>query len=130
MTPPLAAVPNAAWRLSGVATTGNVTILVVVVAIVGLWVGIVLWSRRRPADGPASKTALFDELCRAHTLSPQDRSLLRRAVGGGQPAAGFVDPGHLNRLAAASDADAEACTALSERLFGLAGFDRPRPVSR
>jgi hypothetical protein len=72
----------------------------------------------RPAVAAAT-ARLFDDLCRVHSLSNEDRGVLGRAAAvATYTSVVFVDPRLLERHGLSNPQEAAACTRLRERLFG------------
>ncbi len=101
----------------------NWFLVAVFVAIPVLWGALTYWDKYRKRHAPSGNNpkSLFLELCRAHTLSRADRSLLLKAAETRrlkQPAMVFIDPAILRELAAARSADAGAYRQLAKKVLG------------
>lgn len=109
--------------LSGLGTpdgTGGIAFLVFAAIVAAAGAAAYFYRRQVRLTAAATVTArLFDDLCRVHELSDEDRRLLARAATGTtHTSVVFVDPTPLDRLAESSPAEAVACVRLRERLFG------------
>ncbi len=101
----------------------NLLLLTFAAAIAGIWISLILWEWYR-ASRPAAAAptlSLFEQLCQAHRLGPDEVCLLSdaaqecRAPG---PEYLFVQPEILDRLGQPGHPQADASRKLHERLFG------------
>lgn len=91
----------------------------IVLAVAAVAAAFYIRSRLRRPAVVAATARLFDDLCRAHSLSNDERGLLARAATGATyTSVVFVDPRLLERHAVSYPQDAASCTRLRERLFG------------
>ena len=114
----LAAFSAAGDRFSG-AGGGMLLILAAVLAIVAVAMAMLLSARIKRSAAATVTARLFDDLCRAHSLSDEERALLARAAAG-EPhtSIAFVDCRLLDRLGESHPDQSAACLRLRERLFG------------
>jgi hypothetical protein len=101
----------------------NLLLILFAVVIAAIWTTLLLWDRLRKMQlavvGPS--TSVFEELCQAHQLDPQEIACLHEAAqecGLAMPALLFVQPDHLERLAGDAMPKAGAYRQLRARLFG------------
>jgi len=109
--------PIAAWSANGVGGAALLT-FAAVLALGAVAAAFYVRGRHRGwAAAPVGR--LFDDLCRAHGLSDQERGLLVRAAAKvSYGSAVFVDPALLDRFGESVPEEATACVRLRERLFG------------
>jgi len=103
--------------------SANWFLIVVVLVIVGLWVGLYYWDKRRGnlASRAGGGESLFLQLCRAHRLTRREHSLLTQIAKAKQvvePAHLFVDPDLLDAPMMVSDLDVQAYVDLKAKVFG------------
>lgn len=101
----------------------NLLFLVFAGLIAGIWITLILWERYRHAHNslPKPLLSLFEELCVAHQLGPQEVSLLTDAAQECHlpgPAHLFLQPECFDRLCTPGAPKADLYGQLRERLFG------------
>lgn len=113
---------NRWYRRSSSVSENGIWILIVL-AIMGLWVGLYCWDRSRKPRKRATqdREGLFLQLCDLHQLSKADRQLLRAAARTqnlDQPGLAFVNPQVLKKHVDQYPHDAKQAQNLLDRLFG------------
>ena len=92
----------------------------VVVGLIAVW-GTLWWveTRKTTAANHPAPSGLFDELCRAHNLTAEERGLIRKAAADQQqPGTVFIDPAVIDRYALSNPDAGKACQSLRDKLFG------------